>query len=79
VFTFGDAVFYGSTAGVHLFKPVVAISLTADGGGYWLVAGDGGIFTHGDAPFLLTSFHGVTGPLTTLVASLRAPLVGGVS
>ena len=24
---------------------------TPDGGGYWLVASDGGIFTFGDAPF----------------------------
>jgi len=25
---------------------------TPDGGGYWLVANDGGIFTYGDAAFL---------------------------
>ena len=24
---------------------------TSDGGGYWFVASDGGIFTYGDAPF----------------------------
>ena len=32
------------------------MAATADGGGYWLVASDGGIFTFGDA-----AFHGSTG------------------
>ena len=27
------------------------MAATSDGGGYWLVASDGGIFTHGDAVF----------------------------
>jgi hypothetical protein len=27
------------------------MAATPDGGGYWLVASDGGIFTFGDAPF----------------------------
>ena len=31
--------------------------MTADGGGYWLVASDGGIFSYGDA-----EFYGSTGP-----------------
>jgi hypothetical protein len=30
---------------------VVGITPTADGGGYWEVASDGGIFSFGDAPF----------------------------
>jgi hypothetical protein len=51
VFTFGDAVFYGSTGGMVLNKPVVGMAATSDGGGYWLVAADGGVFTFGDAPF----------------------------
>jgi len=42
---------YGSMAGKHLDKPVVGMSPTADGRGYWLVASDGGIFTFGDAHF----------------------------
>ena len=37
----------------------------ATGGGYWLVASDGGIFTYGDA-----GFHGSTGGL-----ALAAPIV----
>jgi len=32
-------------------KPIVGIAGTPDGGGYWMVASDGGIFTFGDAPF----------------------------
>ncbi len=38
---------------------------TNDGGGYWLVASDGGVFCFGDAPFL-----GSTGAL-----KLNAPIV----
>ena len=43
--------FYGSTAGMHLNQPVVGMAATPDGGGYWLVAKDGGIFFFGDAAF----------------------------
>ena len=39
---------------------------THDGGGYWLVARDGGIFSYGDA-----SFHGSTGSI-----HLNKPVVG---
>ena len=37
--------------GQPLNKPVVGIAATADGGGYWLVAGDGGVFNFGNAQF----------------------------
>jgi hypothetical protein len=50
VFTFGDAKFHGSTGGMRLNKPVVAISPTPDNRGYWLVASDGGVFAF-KAPF----------------------------
>ena len=43
IFSFGDAVFHGSTGGFHINKPVVGMATTADGGGYWLVASDGGL------------------------------------
>jgi hypothetical protein len=39
---------------------------TADGGGYWLVAADGGVFTYGDA-----GFEGSAGS-TALVAPIVA-------
>jgi hypothetical protein len=39
---------------------------TADGGGYWFVAADGGVFTFGNAPY-----KGSTGSL-----SLNQPVIG---
>ena len=51
VFAFGDAAFYGSMGGQHLTAPIVGISSTPDGRGYWLVASDGGLFAFGDAGF----------------------------
>ena len=46
--------------------PVVGMEATDDGGGYWLVAADGGVFTYGDAPF--SGSEGGT--------RLNAPMVG---
>ena len=48
--------FYGSTGALTLNKPIVGMAATPDGGGYWLVASDGGIFSYGDA-----QFYGSTG------------------
>ncbi|MHB1785571.1 MAG: hypothetical protein ACYCS7_05380, partial [Acidimicrobiales bacterium] len=48
---YGDAKFYGSTGAIQLNKPIVGMAPTPDGGGYWLVASDGGIFNYGDATF----------------------------
>jgi hypothetical protein len=66
IFAFGDAVFGGSTGNLHLNQPIVGITPTPDGKGYWLVARDGGIFSFGDAPF-----YGSTGNLP-----LNQPIVG---
>ncbi|MGA2837981.1 MAG: hypothetical protein ABSF84_15415 [Acidimicrobiales bacterium] len=49
-----------------LNKPVVGMAQTSDGGGYWMVASDGGVFAYGDA-----GFHGSAGNL-----SLNKPVVG---
>jgi N-acetylmuramoyl-L-alanine amidase len=46
--------------------PIVGMAATPDGGGYWLVASDGGIFTFGDA-----GFFGSEGG-----TALNAPIVG---
>ena len=51
IFTFGSAQFYGSTGSLHLQRPVVGITPTANRGGYWLVASDGGIFAFGNAGY----------------------------
>ena len=58
--------FFGSTGGMSLNKPIVGMAATPDGGGYWLVASDGGIFAYGDA-----QFYGSTGSLR-----LNSPVVG---
>ena len=50
VFTFGDAVYQGSTGAIRLNKPVVGMAVDPSTGGYWLVASDGGIFSF-NAPF----------------------------
>ena len=65
--SYGDARFAGSTgAHARLNAPVVGMAATPDGGGYWLVAADGGIFNYGDA-----AFSGSAGSLP-----LAAPIVG---
>jgi len=46
---FGTAGSFGSLAGAQLNAPVKAMTPTPDGGGYWLVASDGGVFAFGDA------------------------------
>ncbi len=66
VFTYGDALFFGSAGGTHLDAPVVGIGSTSDGKGYWLFAADGGVFTYGDA-----LFFGSAGG-----THLSAPIVG---
>ncbi|HEX4434120.1 MAG TPA: SpoIID/LytB domain-containing protein [Acidimicrobiales bacterium] len=66
VFSFGNAQFYGSTGGMRLNQPVVAMASTHDAAGYWEVASDGGVFSFGDA-----QFHGSTGSIR-----LNQPMVG---
>ncbi len=79
IFTFGSAQFHGSTGSLHLQRPVVGITPTANRGGYWLVASDGGIFAFGDA-----GFHGsIPGAGLSPAGSgaphsLNAPIVGMV-
>ena len=56
-------------------RPVVGIATTADGGGYWLVGADGGVFSFGDA-----GFWGSTGGLALnqpIVAVAGDPATGG--
>src|SRR5665213_2357128 len=66
VFSFGDAVFYGSMGGQHLNAPMVGMAARPQGDGYWLVGSDGGLFTFGAA-----GFHGSMGG-----THLNAPMVG---
>src|SRR5213075_873066 len=41
----------GSLSGRPLNRPIVGLAATPTGGGYWLVAADGGVFAFGDAIF----------------------------
>ncbi|HLH29019.1 MAG TPA: hypothetical protein VKW77_08880, partial [Acidimicrobiales bacterium] len=61
--------FYGSTGAIQLNRPIVGMTATHDGGGYWMVASDGGIFAFGDA-----AFFGSTGgmPLNSPIAGMSA-------
>ena len=58
--------FFGSLGGVHLAAPIVGIADVLGGGGYYLVAKDGGVFTFGAA-----AFKGSLG-----ATRLNAPIVG---
>ena len=62
VFAYGDAPFYGSIPGLgispagsgqrhSLNAPIVGMVPSTDGGGYFMVASDGGVFAFGDAKF----------------------------
>jgi hypothetical protein len=66
VFSFGEAAFHGSTGGIRLNRPAVAMAAARHGKGYWFAATDGGVFTFGSA-----SFFGSTGDMT-----LNQPIVG---
>jgi len=63
------AVHRGDLAGTQINAPIVAIAATPDGGGYWLVSGDGGVFTFGNA-----GFFGSMGAV-----ALNEPVVGMAS
>jgi hypothetical protein len=54
IFSFGDASFHGSTGGTVLSSPVIGMTSSAQNG-YWLAAGDGGVFSFG------VPFHGSIG------------------
>jgi hypothetical protein len=56
----------GANAVANANAPIVGMASTPDGGGYWLVASDGGIFSYGDA-----QFYGSAGSLV-----LNKPVVG---
>jgi hypothetical protein len=69
VFSFGDAQFYGSTGALVLNKPIVAMTSTHDGRGYWLVASDGGVFAFGDVKF----FRSLGGNASSVVGIVGSP------
>jgi hypothetical protein len=52
-----DATFHGSLGATRLNQPIVGMAATPSGGGYWLVAADGGVFRYGDAGFWGSAAH----------------------
>ena len=49
MYSFGDARNEGSVTGTS--SPVAGIDSTPDGGGYWVVTQNGGVYTFGDAGY----------------------------
>src|SRR5947199_405809 len=45
---FGDARAHGSLLGRRLSAPIISMTATQNGGGYWLLGSDGGIFSFGN-------------------------------
>ncbi|MHB8466001.1 MAG: glycoside hydrolase family 71/99 protein, partial [Acidimicrobiales bacterium] len=76
VFSFGNAVFRGSTGGTRLAAPIVGLLPSPTGRGYWLAAADGGVFAFGDAPFLGSAVHRAPGA-APIVAIAGTPTGGG--
>ena len=61
---------FDSTGNTHLNAPIVAMSSTPTGKGYWLVASDGGVFPFGDAaPFGDLSGHKAAAPIVGMAAT----------
>ena len=57
VHALGTATFHGSLGGVRLNAPVAGVAAAPAGDGYWLLGGDGGVFTFGPG----ARFFGSTG------------------
>jgi hypothetical protein len=58
--------YLGDLTTTNLNQPIVGMATTPSGGGYWMVATDGGVFAYGDA-----NFYGSTGAI-----HLNKPIVG---
>jgi hypothetical protein len=80
IFTFGDAGFFGSIPGLgfapagtgaakELNAPIVGMVPSSDGGGYFMVGSDGGVFAFGDAKFegSCPSIGGCSGAAVTVM------------
>ncbi len=81
IFTFGDAVFHGSTGSLVLQRPIVGISTLNSNQGatpYWMVASDGGIFAFGTGFYGSIPGLGLNPAGSGLPHSLNAPIVGMV-
>ena len=71
VSAFGDATHYGSPPGSQLNAPVVSMTATRAGNGYWLLGADGGVFNYGGAGFY--GSEGGSGVQTPFVGMAPTP------
>ena len=72
IFSFGDAVFYGSLGGSPLSSPVVDMAPAAGGAGYWMLEANGTVASFGDAPFfgdIAATVPGYSGSVVGIAAS----------
>jgi hypothetical protein len=69
IFTYGNAFFFGSTAGKSLSAPIVSIAATPDGHGYWLLASDGSVFNFGDATPAGSAAGQLAGPAVAIASN----------
>ena len=51
IFPCGDGGFHGSAGGLGLTAPIVGLTRTSDGDGYWMAAANGEVFAFGNADF----------------------------
>ena len=70
VFPLGGAPAYGSMSGKPLSKPIVSVSTTPAGDGYWLAGAGGGVLAFGGSAFLGNA-------LTSLSCATPAPSASG--
>ncbi|HUY64366.1 MAG TPA: hypothetical protein VMV14_07615, partial [Acidimicrobiales bacterium] len=57
----------GDPGGAGMTAPAVGIASTPDGGGYWLVSRDGGVFSFGDAQFYNSmAGHALAAPMVDM-------------
>jgi hypothetical protein len=75
VFSYGDAGYFGSHGGSPLNRPIVGITANPSGGGYWLVASDGGVFGYGNVNYY--GSHGGSPLNQSIVGIVAAPLGHG--
>lgn len=66
------AKFFGSMGSTAIAKPVVGITSTPDGQGYWLAGNDGGLFTFGESAFLGAMSGYPISPGSTIVGVARS-------
>ncbi len=62
--------------GTPLNQPIVGMAAMPTGGGYWLVAADGGIFAFGDGMFSCTGYNPEVGHLIGIAADPATPATG---